>query len=66
MEFTSKPTQITFTNEDGESFIVREGDDDADILEFRIREDSFWMSKIDAKDVARTILNMANEDLTLG
>lgn len=59
MEFTSKLTQITFTNKDGESFIVREVDGDADILEFRLQGDSFWMSKRDAKYVARTIANMA-------
>lgn len=61
MEFTSKPTQITFTNQDGENFIIREGDDDVDILEFRIRGESFWMSKKDAKDVARTITNMSDD-----
>ena len=59
MEFTSKLTQMTFTNNDGEKFIVREANHDADILEFHIEGKSFWMSKKDAKYVAKTITNMA-------
>ena len=59
MEFTSKATQITFTNQDGERLNVREGDDDSDILELHIRDESFWMSKKDAKEVARTLRIMA-------
>lgn len=59
MEFTSKLTQMTFTNNDGEKFIVREANHDADILEFHIEGRCFCISKKHAKYVAKTITNMA-------
>ena len=60
MEFNSKATQITFTNEDDERLHIREGDYDADILELRIREESFWMRRKNAKEIARVLKNMAD------
>jgi hypothetical protein len=60
MEFTSKATQITFTNQDGERLNIRENYDDFDILELHIRDESFWMSRKNAKEVARILTNMAD------
>lgn len=60
MEFIKRATQITFTNQDGDNFIIRECNDDADILEFHIREESFWIRKVDVNCVAQTIVTMAD------
>lgn len=62
MEFSSKATQITFTNQDGDRLALRESEDDADVLEAHIGDESFWMTKKEAKVFAATIVNMADVD----